>query len=96
MGWCGLKLSKETLETDIGFRFFEHHWNKGYATESASACLDYGFEKLGLKSIVGRAMADNISSVKVLEKLGLVFEKEFDFDGYRGVIYRMDKENFIL
>lgn len=91
LGWCGLKYSKDADETDIGFRFFEHHWNKGYATESAHACLYYGFEKLGLKSIVGRAMADNIASVKVLGKLGLVFEREFDFDGHRGVVYRIDK-----
>lgn len=96
LAWCGLKYSKDADETDIGFRFFEQHWNKGYATESARACLNYGFEKLGLKSIVGRAMADNIASIKVLEKLGLVFEKEFDFDGHRGVVYRIDKESLIL
>ena len=96
LGWCGLKYSKDAAETDIGFRFFEQHWNRGYATESARACLNYGFEKLGLKSIVGRAMADNIASVKVLEKLGLVFEKEFDFDGHRGVVYRIDKASLVL
>ena len=94
LGWCGLKYSKDADETDIGFRFFEHYWNKGYATESARACLTYGFQKLELKTIVGRAMADNIASVKVLEKLGLVFEKEFDFDGHRGVAYRIDKDGF--
>lgn len=91
LGWCGLKYSKDAGETDIGFRFFEHYWNKGYATESAKACLDYGFQKLGLKTIVGRAMADNLASIKVLEKLGLVFEKEFDFDGRKGVAYRIDE-----
>lgn len=93
LGWCGLKYSKDAGETDIGFRFFENHWNKGYATESAGACLNYGFDKLGLNSIVGRAMADNAASVKVLEKLGLVFEKEFEFDGHKGVAYRINKDS---
>jgi len=91
LGWCGLKYSKETHETDIGFRFFEHCWNKGYATESARACLDYGFKELGLKTIIGRAMEANIASIRVLEKLGLSYEKEFDFDGKRGLVYRIDK-----
>lgn len=44
LAWCGLKYSKDADETDIGFRFFEQHWNKGYATESARACLNYGFD----------------------------------------------------
>lgn len=87
LGWCGLKYVKEIDETDIGFRFFEKYWNKGYATESAKACLKFGFEKLKLKSIVGRAMAENIASIKVLEKLGLKYEKEFNFDEHKGLIY---------
>ncbi|MBG6234049.1 RimJ/RimL family protein N-acetyltransferase [Pedobacter sp. CAN_A7] len=68
LGWCGLKYDEHLNETDIGFRFFEDYWNKGYATESAKACLTYGFKKLGLKIIVGRAMADNIASIKDIEK----------------------------
>ena len=92
LGWCGLKYDKNLDETDIGFRFFEEHWNKGLATESAKACINFGFENLNLKSIVGRAMSENIASIKVLEKIGLKFEKEFDFDeNNKGVIYRINK-----
>src|ERR1700750_2464326 len=56
LGWCGLKYDPATNETDIGFRFFEQYWNKGFATESAEACVHYGFEKLKLTKIIGRAM----------------------------------------
>lgn len=93
VGWCGLKYATTSEETDIGFRFFEKHWNKGFATESATACLKYGFEKLHLKTIIGRAMAENVASVKVLEKIGLKYEKDFDFDGHVGVVYRIDSED---
>ena len=87
-----LKYDKNLDETDIGFRFFEEHWNKGLATESAKACIDYGFENLNLKTIIGRAMSENIASIKVLEKIGLKFEREFDFDkSNKGVIYRINK-----
>jgi [ribosomal protein S5]-alanine N-acetyltransferase len=94
LGWCGLKYAAEINETDIGFRFFEQYWNKGLATESARACLKYGFETLNLKTIVGRAMAENTASVKVLEKIGLQYEKEFDFEKHKGLLYRIDRQNF--
>ncbi|MCX8525014.1 GNAT family N-acetyltransferase [Chryseobacterium formosus] len=90
LGWCGLKYDEKLDETDIGFRFFEHFWNQGFATESAKACIDYGFEELNLKTIVGRAMKENLASIKVLEKIGLQFNLSFDFDGKEGVIYRID------
>ena len=96
LGWCGLKYVKEIDETDIGFRFFEEYWNRGFATESARACLKYGFEKLNLSSIVGRAMAENTASIKVLEKLGMTYEKEFDFDEHRGLIYRIQKNQTFM
>lgn len=92
IGWCGLKYDKGLAETDIGFRFFETHWNKGYATESAKACITYGFQKLHLKRIIGRAMTENAASIKVLEKIGLTFDKEFDFNKEnKGFIYRIDR-----
>ena len=91
LGWCGLKYDKAFDETDIGFRFFETYWNKGYATESAKACIEYGFEKLHLKTIIGRAMLENVASIKVLEKIGLTFERAFDFDMLnKGVIYKIE------
>lgn len=88
LGWCGLKFSPELNETDIGFRFFKKYWNKGYASEAAKACLKIGSEKFNQKSIIGRAMKQNKPSVRVLEKLGLVFHKSFSFDGQEGVIYK--------
>jgi len=91
IGWCGLKYSPQLDEVDLGFRFFKKHWNKGYATEAAKACIDYGFNHLGLKKIVGRAMNENQSSIRVLEKIGMIYEKEFDFDGEVGSCYLISK-----
>lgn len=91
LGWCGLKYDSSKEETDLGFRFFEKFWNRGVATESAIACLKYGLDQLKIKKIVGRAMSDNIASIKVLQKLGFIFDKEFDFDGHKGVIYTIEK-----
>ncbi len=87
LGWCGLKFDGK--ETDIGFRFFEQHWGKGYATESAKACLEYGFNTLNLAEIVGRAMKENIASHKVLEKIGLKFIEELEKENRKWLIYKI-------
>lgn len=87
LGWCGLKYTPELDEFDIGFRFFKKHWNKGYATEAAIACLDAGFATFGMKTIVGRAMPENKASIKVLIKIGLEFLEERMTDGKTELIY---------
>lgn len=87
LGWCGLKYDENLDETDIGFRFFEHFWNRGFATESAKGCNDYGFNELNLKKIVGKAMKENSVSIKVLVKIRLEYERDCDFDGKEGSVY---------
>lgn len=89
LGWCGLKYLPETDETDIGFRFFKRYWHQGYATEAARACLRLGFNELGLSLIVGRAMHANRASRRVLEKLGMKYDKTIVMDGQPGSYYRM-------
>jgi len=95
IGWCGLKYSEDKDEYDIGFRFFKEFWNKGYATETAKKCLEFGFNHLGINLIVGRAMKENIGSIKVLEKIGMSFKENFIFETKEGKIYQiMNAETF--
>lgn len=87
IGWSGLKLNtgkKEALNGktefyDVGFRFIPRYWGKGYATESALAALNFGFNKMNLETIVGAAEVDNIASNKVLQTIGLRFINEFTY-----------------
>ena len=81
IGFAGLKYLPEFEATDIGFRFLPEYWNKGIATEASKEILKYGFEKLGLTKIIGTAIAENIGSCKVLEKIGLKFYKIDEYDG---------------
>ncbi|MDA2165178.1 GNAT family N-acetyltransferase [Bacillus cereus] len=75
LGMCGL-IKRDSLEdVDIGFAFLEKFRSKGYGYESASAVIEYGVQKLGLKRIVAITTIDNINSGKLLEKVGLQFEK---------------------
>lgn len=90
LGWCGLKLEQPSNEVDLGFRFFEAQWGKGYATEAASACVHFGFSELKLKRIIGRAYVANQRSIAVLKKSGLIFSKHFKYDDQPAVLYTIE------
>lgn len=89
LGWCGLKYRTEINEIDLGYRFKKEFWGKGFATEAAYASIKYGFEKVGLQRIVGRAEIDNISSWKVLEKCGMTYIGDEEVDDYPVKIYEI-------
>jgi RimJ/RimL family protein N-acetyltransferase len=75
VGMCGL-LKRDTLpDADVGFAFLENYWKQGYAYESAAAVMNYAREKLGIKRVLAITTPDNIASGKVLNKIGLRFER---------------------
>ena len=75
IGMCGLVRRKNLDDADIGYAFLEQHWSKGYATESAEAILIHARDTLGLGRIVAIVTPENHSSIKLLEKIGLTFER---------------------
>ncbi len=94
IGWCGLKFHTDTKETDIGYRLLESAWGKGYATESAKACIDYGFKHFNLNRIIGDAMKENKASINVFKKLGMTYLKDSLLDNIESVVYELKKENY--
>ncbi len=75
IGICGLLKRESLQDADVGFAFLPRYWSKGYAVESASAVLKHGRNALGLGRIVAITAPDNYRSIKVLEKIGLRFER---------------------
>ncbi len=75
IGICGLLKRESLQDVDIGFAFLPKFWSLGFAFESASAVMTYGRNVLGIKRIVAITSTDNYGSIKVLEKLGLRFDR---------------------
>jgi RimJ/RimL family protein N-acetyltransferase len=74
IGMCGF-VRRETLpDADIGFAFLPQFERRGYAFESASAVMEYGRERLGLKRVLAITSLDNESSGRLLAKLGFKFD----------------------
>lgn len=81
IGECGLSISNIDRQTEhnLAFRLSRKFWTKGFATEAALACRNYGFKNLGLERIISIQDRDNKASLKVLHKIGMKLEKETQF-----------------
>lgn len=87
IGFSGLKYLPDLDEVDLGYRLVRDYWGKGYATESAQASLDFGFNQLGLERIIALALPENEASIHIMDKLGFEFDKMVEEDGLEAVQY---------
>jgi RimJ/RimL family protein N-acetyltransferase len=83
---------------EVGWRIAVEFWGRGLATEAAREVLRYGFEALGLESAVSFTVPGNLRSRRVMEKIGMRMEGEFEHpllpEGHalrRHVLYRVEK-----
>lgn len=98
IGVCGLLKEQADYENyvGLGYIFNKDYWGRGYALESASACVDYAFHTLKVKELTAQIRPNNLPSRKVAEKLGMEVKKEF-IKRYRGkemlhLIYFLERE----
>lgn len=63
-------------EVEIGWWLSPSVWGQGYATEGALAIRDEAFERVGLDRIIGRYQPANVVSCRIMERIGMTFERE--------------------
>ena len=75
IGFIGLAYQDYQTEftpaIDIGWRLKRSAWGKGYATEGAKRCLEFGFNTLDLNQIIATCAMDNLKSENVMQKIGM-------------------------
>jgi RimJ/RimL family protein N-acetyltransferase len=69
-----------TPAVEVGWRLLPSAWGHGYATEAATASLDYGFSQRGLTEIVSFASKANERSVAVMKRLDMRRDRSEDFE----------------
>ena len=85
IGYGGLRNFDGTPE--LVYLLARAYWNKGLATEIARACLEYGFMRRKFERIIALTRPDNLASRRVLEKVGLSYERAAHFFNVDCVIY---------
>jgi ribosomal-protein-alanine N-acetyltransferase len=94
IGICGLQRLPEGPDVEIGWWLAPTHWGQGLATEAARHALAYGFEVSNLERIVAIAHPANRDSLRVMERIGMRFEREAMHKGIRVVLYAIERELF--
>jgi len=75
IGLFGFKLGSDKYKNaEVWYKIHTNFWNKGYATETLRAVIKFGFNTLGLHRIQAGCAVENIGSIKVLEKSGMIKE----------------------
>jgi RimJ/RimL family protein N-acetyltransferase len=91
---------------EVGWRLARESWGNGYATEGAREALRFGFEEVGLTEIVSFTVRENERSRRVMERIGLIWDPDADFDHptvdpvaypdlVRHVVYRLTRDAWL-
>ncbi len=85
---------------EIGWRLSRENWGQGFATEAATACLEFGFATLGLDRIYSFTAKPNLKSQNVMKKIGMQFEGFFEHPSFseghwlqRHVLYKIEPKS---
>lgn len=79
-------------EVEVGWAVMADRWGEGFATELAGASVRAGFDDFGLESIVAFTLADNRASQRVMDKLGMTYERDIVHADLPHVLYRLGRD----
>ena len=94
IGRCGLNFLEKTPEVQLGYTLDKVYWNQGLATEASLASLNYGFQILNLQRIVAIALPENITSQRLMQKVGMKYEKNAHYYETDVVYYSISRETY--
>lgn len=81
IGVCGLVRRPGLADADLGFAFLPEHCAQGYGREAASAMLAHAHAAFGLARVVAIVVRENLASIRLLERLGMRYEREVTLPG---------------
>lgn len=89
IGHCGIlpQVVDNMNELEVGYFLHRDFWGRGLATEAAGACYAHAFDALRRDRIISIIHPDNVASIRVAEKNGLVLEKSTTWRGNPANIY---------
>ncbi|WP_229071207.1 GNAT family N-acetyltransferase [Actinoplanes sp. DH11] len=83
-------------EADLGYTFDPAYGGRGYATEAVTAMVAYAFDRLGVRRITAGCFADNLASVRILEKVGMRREQHGVGDSWHAELGWVDGYTYAM
>jgi ribosomal-protein-alanine N-acetyltransferase len=94
IGFSGFWYFREPPELELLYGLAPAHWGRGLATEAAKAIIRYGFEELSMSRIAASTDAANRSSVGVMQRAGMSFDKRASTGGLDTIYYVISREGY--
>lgn len=94
IGSAGLQPLEDTGEIEVGYSLMKEYWGRGIGTEAARAWMEFGFGEKGLERIVAVAVTENKASQRIMEKLGMSYEKTEEHWGEKCNFYGISRDKF--
>jgi ribosomal-protein-alanine N-acetyltransferase len=91
VGDSGLLPMDDSPEFELGYRLAKDFWAMGLATECGGAWLDAAFTRFGLRTVIAFADERHTASLRVMQKLGMNFDKPAHIDGMDCCVYRANR-----
>ena len=89
LGFCGYRPFYEPPELQILYGLLQDFWGNGYAAEATKALIKYGFETLQFEEIIAATDPPNEASVRVMERVGMAFDKRVEKNGADTIYYKI-------
>ena len=90
MGFCGL--DDKIGRLDFGWRYSKDFWGAGYGYEAAAAALWVSQNTFSLTHITSQYYPENVGSIRIMEKMGMVQICEGAEFGRPLVVYGFESE----
>jgi ribosomal-protein-alanine N-acetyltransferase len=94
IGHCGLEYLTCENVVEVNYLLDWEYWGEGLATESAFALLNYGFETLQFERLVALAHPQNVRSRRVIEKIGMQYEKNLQLYSVSWEFYTISRDEW--
>ena len=96
VGQVGLLAQDLDGEKLVGLGYIVHRpfWRQGFAEEGARACANFGFQKLGRKSIAILVRPENVPSIQLAKKLGAKLQGQSEYFGFVHSIFELCPSGF--
>lgn len=96
MGFCGHRQFEDGKQMELLYGILPEYWGEGYGTEAAQEVLRHGFDACGIDHVIAATDTPNQRSVRVLQRLGMVFAERREHHGLDTVFYTLHKNDFAL
>jgi RimJ/RimL family protein N-acetyltransferase len=95
IGFCGVGTFRDYPDLEIGWWLARRRWGFGLATEAARTALQDVFERVILDHVISIARPANTASTRIMQKLGLQFERECENEGGPLVQYGIHRAQYL-